>query len=98
MALEGHLGGQPIALGLHSESEPLEVLDAELGLDRHPEQSLGLARPQPHAVRRWDLGGDVDRPRHQPRPAQLDHQPRGDSLGTHRELGVKLLLEAVGGV
>ncbi len=44
------------------------------------------------------VGRLVDRPGHQLRPAELDHQPRSDPLGAQGQLGVQLLLEAVGGV
>ena len=86
------------AVALDAEPEPLEVGRAQSsGSISHPEQPLG---PRPRAGPTRCGGGisagDVDRARDEPRAADLDHQPRGDPLRAHRQLGMQLLLEAVG--
>ena len=87
-----------IAVGRDPEAEPLQV-GGLVGLgDRHPQQALDPGRPQVYPPRLGDLGGDVDRPRHQLRPAELDQQPRGDPLRPHAQLRVQLLLEPRGGL
>ncbi len=87
-----------LAVDLDAEAEPLQV-GGLVGLrDRHPQQALDPGRPQADPRRRRDLGGDVDRPRHQLRPAELDQQPRGEPLRPHAEVRVQLLLEARGGL
>ena len=96
VAVDGNLGHQVVALALDPEAEPLQVRRAQLGRDPHPEQRVGAPRAQPHSARSRQLGGGVDRPGHQLRPAHLDHQLRRDALGADRQLGVKLLLEPVG--
>ena len=91
---------QVLAVGLDPEAEPLQVGDAgrpaAISIPSRPLDPRRRAGPARRRRRR--LGGDVDRPRHQLRPAELDHQPRGDPLGPHAELGVELLLEARGGL
>ena len=63
----------------------------------------GSRSPSSRSMRSWrspttrgaaGLGIDVDRAGHEPRAAQLDHQPRRQPLAGDRQLGVQLLLEA----
>ena len=44
------------------------------------------------------VAADVDRPGHEARAGQLEHEPRGDDLGLHRLLGRQALLEAPAGL
>jgi hypothetical protein len=87
-----------LAIDLDAEAEPRQVGGLVGLLDPHPQQSLDPCRAQLYPRRRRDLGGDVDRPRHQLRATELDQQPRGDPLRPQAEIRVQLLLEARGGL
>ena len=67
---------------------------APLLRDALAEQASPSARAAaaPRAAR--PAGIRVDRPRHEPRSAELHHQPRGEPLRSHGQLRVQLLLEA----
>jgi hypothetical protein len=93
---DGRLQGFPPARDL--EVEALQVLRAELGLDRHAQQGLGAVGAQLEPVRLRDVRGLVDRAGNEPGAAELNHQPRGDPLPPDGELGMELLLESVRGV
>ena len=71
--------------GVDAEPEPLEVGDLVGLLDLHPEQLADSLLAQADVVVGRDLGGDVDRPRHQLRAAELDQQPRGDRSGARMQ-------------
>ena len=74
VAVGRHRDLEIVASGLGGEAEPLQVGDL-VGLgDRHAEQSLDPLAAQGQLPRPGDLGGDVDRPRHQLGATELDDQ------------------------
>ena len=66
--------------GVDVEPEPLEVGDLVGLLHLHPEQLPDPLLAQADVMVGRDLGGDVDRPGHQLRAAELDEQPRSDPI------------------
>ena len=82
-----------------AEAEPLEDLGLLGARDRCAEQRLDARLAQAQMTRGARArAADVDRAADRPRPAQLDHQLRGQRLALHPLLGRELLLEAPGGL
>ena len=86
--------------GASSTPKPRRAQDLGLARarDRQAEDLLDpvLAQADDDAGRA--VAADVDRPGHEARARQLEHEPRGDDLGLHRLLGRQALLEAPAGL
>jgi hypothetical protein len=89
---------QAVLGGLRLKIERVQDLRLAFARDGHAEDRLHASLAQADHLGRRALGGDVDRPRHERRAAQLEHQARSDGLRVQALLGRQALLEAARGL
>ena len=83
---------------LDGELQRAQDLGLARARDRQPRISCTRCSRRRMTAPRRAVAADVDRPGHEPRAGQLEHEPRGDDLGLHRLLGREALLEAPAGL